>query len=193
MIAFCYTCSSRRFHYRPVPGSIMPTDSLWSLPSPATTSSHRSGGTWSLGINCNTRAVTEWGRSVREGTGAYLGGLVPSPPLEVKNIVLIFNVKNYAKISTLLKMYTWNVPPGTPLFRFLNTPVRMRLLCGIFVSMYVAYFCLFYIVYFICDWLCCSSCEIEQIKIISGRITEQDHCSAVQRETDKIPPEKIPP
>ena len=30
--------------------------------------------------------------------------------------------KNYAKILTLLKMYTWNVPPGPP-FRILNTPL----------------------------------------------------------------------
>jgi len=31
--------------------------------------------------------------------------------------------KDYAKILTLLKMYTWNVPLGNPIFRFLHTPL----------------------------------------------------------------------
>jgi len=39
-------------------------------------------------------------------------------------IVLIFNVKNYAKIWTLLKMYTWNVPLGYPPLRLLNTQLQ---------------------------------------------------------------------
>ena len=39
--------------------------------------------------------------------GAGGGGLAPGPLLEVKKniFVLIFNVKNYAKFWTLLKMY----------------------------------------------------------------------------------------
>jgi len=41
-----------------------------------------------------------------------------------EKIALIFNVKNfYAKFWTLLKMYTWNVPPMHPLIRFINMPV----------------------------------------------------------------------
>jgi len=46
----------------------------------------------------------------------YLWGTCPCPaPFEdeEKNFVLILNVKN-AKFWTLLKMYTWNVPPGLP-------------------------------------------------------------------------------
>jgi len=38
------------------------------------------------------------GKSGSKGEGtAYLGGLAPVPLLEVKKIVLIFNVKKYAK------------------------------------------------------------------------------------------------
>ena len=54
--------------------------------------------------------------------GSYLGGLRLPPGGKINNFVLIFNVENfYANIWTLLKMYTENVPLGTPLFRFLNT------------------------------------------------------------------------
>jgi len=59
--------------------------------------------------------------------GAYLrggGGLAPAPSPWRWIFVLIFNVKKYAKFWTLLKMYTWNLPPGIPPFRFLNMPLH---------------------------------------------------------------------
>ena len=61
--------------------------------------------------------------------GTYLDGglgfrLPPSP--EMKKIVLIFNVKNYTKIWTLLKMYTWNVLPRPSLFSCLDTQLAFN-------------------------------------------------------------------
>ena len=53
------------------------------------------------------------------------GAIAPGPPLEVKSFVLIFNVKNCAKLWTHLKIYTWNIPPASPIFTFLNTQLMM--------------------------------------------------------------------
>ena len=36
--------------------------------------------------------------------------------------------KNCAKFWILLKMYTWNIPPETPLFSFLNTLLHMKII-----------------------------------------------------------------
>lgn len=56
--------------------------------------------------------------SVSLPPGAYLERLFGG-----EKIILIFNVKDYTTFWTLLKLYTWNVPQATPLFRFLNLPL----------------------------------------------------------------------
>jgi len=52
-----------------------------------------------------------YARDARKNTGIYRGALVPALSGDPKKSILIFNVKKfYAKIWTVLKMYTWNIP-----------------------------------------------------------------------------------
>ena len=64
--------------------------------------------------------------TVSKRAGAHLGGPCAYCPFHFgsEKIVVILVWKNYAKIWTLLKMYTWNVSPGTTLVRVLNTPLE---------------------------------------------------------------------
>ena len=64
-----------------------------------------------------------WKRLCTQGR---IYGVHLSSPFWRWKIVLILNVKN-DKIGTLLKMYTWNVPRSPAIFRFLNTPLPLRL------------------------------------------------------------------
>jgi len=58
-------------------------------------------------------------------TGAYLGGaLAPGLPLEGKNIVLIFNVKNMLKFENFEIVHLKCTP-----FRFINTPLLSNKTC----------------------------------------------------------------
>ena len=70
----------------------------------------------------------------------YGWGLAPAPPWRWKMFVLIFNVKKkfYAKIWTLLKMYTWNVSPPPPL-QISKLRHWSRIICH--VSVRVLYTC----------------------------------------------------
>ena len=81
--------------------------------------------------------------------GVFRGVACTCPPPKCEFLLLIFNVKNYAKIWTLLEMYTWNVPLGP--FRFLNTPLTSMANCcqgldvmfwsSVFVSITCVLFC----------------------------------------------------
>jgi len=60
----------------------------------------------------------------------------PTPPLRDEKIVLIFNVKNYAVIWILLKMYTWNVPLPSFAFQISKYATRGAEHCGITVALF---------------------------------------------------------
>jgi len=71
----------------------------------------------------------------------FRGPLHLGPIWRWKKCVLIFSdKKNNAKIWTLLKMYTRNykcIPPGTPLLRFINTPLWLIINTALYGTQYL--------------------------------------------------------